>query len=74
MSEKEILKNKKVFSDGMVDYMIKHYNVNKERAEKLVGEYIGVINVSDSITQHLGVDYFSIQILMEEEIIPYQPI
>lgn len=70
---KERTDNRKVFSDSAVDYMHENYAINKVRAQELMSAYIDEINVNDPITQHLGPDYFAIQILMAEEIIPYQP-
>lgn len=73
MAIKERTDNRKVFSDSAVDYMHENYAVNKVRAQELMSAYIDAINVNDPITQHLSPDYFVIQILMAEEIIPYQP-
>lgn len=69
---KERTDNRKIFSDSAVEYMHENYAVNKVRAQELMSAYIDKINVNDPITQHLGPDYFAIQILMAEEIIPYQ--
>ncbi|WP_214831016.1 hypothetical protein [Exiguobacterium sp. s56] len=65
--------SKKLFSIAAVNFMSANYEVNKENAEEMVEEYIDQINVNSAAVQHLGPDYFALQILMAKKIIPYEP-
>lgn len=62
------------FEKQIMRHMVDHFNVPKEKALVMVSKYIGDINVEENIVQQLGPDYFAIQILMQEKIIPYQPL
>lgn len=73
MAIKERTDSREIFSNSAVNFMHDNYAINFADAQKLMSSYIGEIDVNDPITQHLGPDYFALQILMEEGIIPYQP-
>lgn len=62
------------FSNSAARFMNEHYHIDLKVAEDLMAKYIDEIDVNDHTTQQLGADYFAIQILMAEELIPYQPI
>ena len=63
-----------LFLEHMVKHMVEAFQVESKLAHELAQKYISSINVSDVTTQHIGADYFAIQILMAEGIIPYKPI
>lgn len=69
----KIPNSKENFSNQAAEYMIQNHNIPPELAYQLMAKYIDEINVNDVTTQQLGSDYFAIQILMAEELIPYQP-
>lgn len=61
------------FHKQIVQHMVEHFAVQAEQARTLARKYAGDINVNDPFVQQLGADYFAIQMLMAEKIIPYQP-
>lgn len=58
----------------MVSYMFEVHGVEVKEGFKLAKKYINDIDIDSSMANHLGYDYFAIQILMAEGIIPYKPI
>ncbi len=70
---KQKLNAQQVFTNHAVSFMQEAYDVERSIAEGLMAKYISDIDVSDPTTQHLGPDYFATQILMEENVIEYQP-
>lgn len=67
-------KKSSLFFDSMKKYMVENYRVSSDLVEKLVNKYRDKIDTDDITTQHLGPDYFALQILMVEKIIQYKPI
>lgn len=67
-------KKSSLFFDCMKKYMEENYRVSSDIVEKLVNKYKDKIDTDDITTQHLGPDYFALQILMVEKIIQYKPI
>ena len=65
---------KVAFMNSMVSYMSEHHGVDLTRAVIIVKKYIHEIDVEDVTVQHVGADYFAIQILMAEKVIPYHAI
>lgn len=62
------------FISSAVTYMNTHHNIQLSHAKQLMEKYIYDIVVTSPVVQQLGTDYFALQILMAEGIIPYQPI
>lgn len=61
------------FKKQIVRHMVEHFTIQEEQALAMASKYAGDIQVNDPFVQQLGADYFAIQILMAEKIIPYQP-
>lgn len=62
------------FSNAAVAYMKAHHQIPETQAQELMDKYIEDIETDKPIVQQLGPDYFAIQILMAEGLIPYRPI
>lgn len=62
------------FSKAAVQYMNTHHDIPEAQAQELMDKYIEDIETDKPIVQQLGPDYFAIQILMAEGLIPYRPI
>lgn len=69
----KITNSKANFSSSAARFMNEHYHIDLKVAKDLMTKYIDEIDVNDHTTQQLGADYFAIQILMAENIIPYKP-
>lgn len=54
--------------------MQEHHQIDKIKAQELMDKYIEDIETDRPSVQHLGPDYFAINILMAEGLIPKQPI
>lgn len=75
MSKKKQWSNRELFfGSGMINYMVEHHQVDHIIAALITSKYIKDIDVEDATVQHLGPDYFAIQVLMAEKIIPYRAI
>lgn len=74
LAVKERTDSRRMFSNNAAEYMHSIYDVELDKAKRLMAEYIDEIDVNDPTTQHLGPDYFALQILMAENIIPYRPL
>lgn len=61
------------FKKQIVRHIVEHFNMEEEQARALASKHAGDINVNDPFVHQLGADYFAIQLLMAEKIIPYQP-
>lgn len=70
---KQRTNNREVFLIATVNFISTNYSIDKETAEKMVEEYINQIDVDSPTIQHLGPDYFALQILMIKGVIPYKP-
>lgn len=62
------------FMRDIANHMVNHFEVEPNVALVLAMKYIKDIDVEDVTVQHIGADYFAIQILMAEKVIPYKAI
>lgn len=65
--------NQIIFAYSIIDYMREHHDVDNSIGVRITFKHIRDIDVEDATAQHLGADYFALQIMMAEGIIPYRP-
>lgn len=67
------MKSKELFVQSMAKHMVKHFSVQEDEAKEMANKHANDIDTEDVTVQQLGPDYFAIQILMAEKVIPYRP-
>jgi outer membrane receptor for ferric coprogen and ferric-rhodotorulic acid len=61
------------FAHAMIEYMHKEHGIDRGTGARITFKYIKEIDIEDATAQHLGPDYFALQIMMAEGLIPYKP-